>query len=156
MLSLYSEQALTTALLLLHLAAITWWDFRKMIIPNLLNLSLGLCGAAVSFFLLQGSPTLLLVGAGAAYLGFNLFAFLYGQLRGIKVLGGGDIKLITAATFWIGLTGLPWMILAAALSGLAFVAVKSIAGIPVSMEQRIAFGPHLALGLALTWVLRSS
>ncbi len=66
----------------------------------------------------------------------------YRQLRGRDGLGLGDAKLLAAAGAWLGVESLPWLLLIAALLGLAMALVR--AG-PLRAETAVPFGPPLAL-----------
>jgi leader peptidase (prepilin peptidase) / N-methyltransferase len=151
-----SSQYCATLVLVLHLATITWIDFRKFIIPNLLNLSLGICGLLTSQLVLHWSFWEVFVEAAAVYVVFFGIAEIYRYLRGNPGLGGGDIKFLFAATFWIGALAMPWLILVASISGLVAIILIQLAHQKIGLGQRIAFGPHLALGLLVTWLFRDT
>jgi leader peptidase (prepilin peptidase) / N-methyltransferase len=68
--------------------------------------------------------------------------------RGRPGIGMGDVKFLAAAATWTGLAGLPTLLLIASVSGLLFLIIRSFAGIPINTHTRLAFGPHLAGGLA--------
>jgi leader peptidase (prepilin peptidase) / N-methyltransferase len=145
---------ISVAILISHLALISWIDFRSHTIPNLANLSLACSGLVVSVVGHDSTPlkTLLAVGLTAAI--FLLFGMIYKALRKRLGFGGGDIKFLAAATAWTGLLGVPWMLLIASISGLAFCIFASLHGRAMKAYTRIAFGPHLSLGLLITWLLR--
>jgi prepilin peptidase CpaA len=71
-------------------------DFRRLAIPNWLTL--GLC-LAWPLYILQGSTLSGALGAlGCAVLVFAIGAVLFAR----GYVGGGDVKLLTAATLWAG------------------------------------------------------
>jgi len=87
-------------------------DIASMEIPDWISIALaalfplaalhaGLSGAAIAFHF--G------VGFIVFVIGFGLFA--------ANVLGGGDVKVIAAASIWTGLAGLPAFVLVMALAG---------------------------------------
>jgi prepilin peptidase CpaA len=92
--------------LLLHLAALAGFaglmlvaaieDFRRFIIPNALTLAL----CVLWPFYLVGTFSLLgtLAALGCAALVFVVGALCFSR----GYLGGGDVKLLTAATLWAG------------------------------------------------------
>lgn len=92
---------------------------------------------------------------GAALLGFltlyGLAAF-YRHFRNKDGLGLGDAKLLAAAGAWIGLDGLPSVLLIS--SGVAVVGVllAKLIGTNVTRETRIPFGPFMAFGLWIVWL----
>ncbi len=135
-----------TLLLLAILDAEHFWLPRVLTWPLL---ALGLLVSAT-----QGADRLVegLVGAAA---GFALFAGLnlvYRRLRGRDGLGGGDWRLLAAGGAWVGWTGLPSILLWAALGGLAAVLVKAAATRRLRADDRVPFGVFLAGGVWLTWI----
>jgi prepilin peptidase CpaA len=88
--------------LLVFPAALVWSavsDFLTMTIPN--RLSIGLAG---SFLVL--AP---LLGVPLSYMGFSLAAaaavfLVCFALFAANIMGGGDAKILTAASLWFGLT----------------------------------------------------
>jgi len=88
-------------------------DFRRLIIPN--GLIVGLCAlwplhVATAPMLTLGTAALaVLCAAGVFTAGALLFS------RGL--IGGGDVKLLTAATLWAGPAGTPTLLLLTALLG---------------------------------------
>jgi leader peptidase (prepilin peptidase)/N-methyltransferase len=92
-------------------------------------------------------------GAGlAAYAAFLLFARLHEKISGRPGLGGGDARLFGVAGLWLGFEGLPSCLLIAALSGLLAAALSWRGGMIAGRDDPLPFGPHLALGLWLTWM----
>jgi leader peptidase (prepilin peptidase) / N-methyltransferase len=77
---------------------------------------------------------------------------LYSALRGHEGLGQGDLKFAAAAALWIGLEGIPGLLLAAVVSALASLLILRAHGYDLHGKLAISFGPHLALGLWLIWV----
>jgi leader peptidase (prepilin peptidase) / N-methyltransferase len=129
------------------LAAIAVIDARHGIIPDWTTFALaatGLFRAAAT----SHSALPICLSAAAAFAMTHLAHELFRYWRGLSGLGMGDIKFIAAAVFWIGLTGLPNMILIAALSALTFLLLRASAGFMFTPKTRIAFGPHLTVGLA--------
>jgi leader peptidase (prepilin peptidase) / N-methyltransferase len=140
--------------LLIHTAWIAWVDFRKMIIPDRANLSLGLTGLIWIWCSNQSIPwqiTQMVFGG----LLFWLVRYFHMRLRQRLGLGLGDVKFAVGATAWVGLIGLPWLILIASISALATMIVFQLAGRNQTYETRIPFGPHLCTGLLATWLALS-
>lgn len=93
-------------------------DIYEFKIPNWLNLILicaypvaGIAVSAPMAVMLEG----LLLGGAVLVIGFTLFA--------LKVIGGGDAKLLAAAAPWIGLSALGEFLVLTAITGL-FLAVS--------------------------------
>ena len=78
---------------------------------------------------------------------------LFRSLRGREGLGDGDPILLAAGGAWVGWIGLPSVLLWASAAGLSFVAARLLVGGKVTGEDRLPFGPCLAVGIWLTWML---
>jgi len=88
-------------------------DFRRLVIPN--ALTLGLC---LLWPLHLATAPALTWASGCAALGCAAAVFLAGALlfaRGL--IGGGDVKLLAAATLWAGPAATPSLLLFTALLG---------------------------------------
>lgn len=132
-------------------AVIGWWllalaliDLRTWRLPDVLTLPLILAGVGLAALGLLPAAMLLssLVGAAAGFLVLAGIGWAYRQLRGRDGLGLGDAKLLAAAGAWLGVEALPWLLLFAALLGLAMALAR--AG-PLRPETAVPFGPPLAL-----------
>src|SRR5262249_13887449 len=100
--------------------AIALIDIRHGIIPDGLNLviaGLGFVKAAVAGGLGAGAETI--VGAIAVGAILCLLRRLYFAWRKIDGLGLGDVKLLAASTPWIGIAGIPMLLLIASLAALS-------------------------------------
>lgn len=126
------------------LPAIALVDLSFGIIPDELNIFLGLTGLALAF--LQGDLFLALM-TSAALLALGLaLAFGYSKWRGREMLGLGDVKFFAAAGLWLPPMLAPW-----------FLGVSGIFGVILGLLWRRAhpgnkefpFGPALCLALAL-------
>lgn len=142
--------ALLAAILIVLAAA----DIRHRILPNELNLMLGLAGlgqAAVA-----GKTVLVGAALGATVCGglLGALAFGYRRYRGVDGLGAGDLKLGIAGGLWTGWEQVPWMLSIAALSALLFLGARAL-GRTTQLEERIPFGPFLCTGILSSWLLAS-
>ncbi|SDT20923.1 prepilin peptidase [Bradyrhizobium canariense] len=142
-----------SAALVLLCGALALIDIRRGIIPDGLNLSiagLGLVKAVVTGGAMAG------IGAASegAVIGliFWLLRRLYFALRKIQGLGLGDVKFLAAATPWIGIAGIPMLLLIATLTALAAAGGLQLAGRDLTRQTSLPFGPFLAIGLLLTFV----
>ena len=127
------------------LVALAIIDFRTFILPDILTLPLIVVGLGFAYW--QGVIKFALIGAAIGYGGLVLLELLYKKLRGRDGLGRGDAKLLAAGGAWCGALGLPFIILIASASGLVHALLLS-----KSKAQELPFGPHLALGIFLTWL----
>jgi leader peptidase (prepilin peptidase)/N-methyltransferase len=140
-----------TALLGWQLILIAVVDAEHFWLPDALTLPLlstGLIAAALPNGNLPGS----IAGAVAGFAGLWLLAFFYRRVRGREGLGGGDPILLAAGGAWVGWTGLPSVLLWASAAALSLVVARLLTGRSVSGEDRLPFGPYLALGIWLTWL----
>jgi len=148
---------LITALLSVQLLLIAGIDARKMIIPDVLNLLLAVTGALIVAFQQPSWLGLRMFEAIVVMCALWGIARLYAQTRGQTGLGMGDVKFLGAVTLWVGLAGIPWLVLFASLTGLGAVLLQhAFAGSAVTRTTRLPFGPHLAAATLLTWVLQLS
>jgi leader peptidase (prepilin peptidase)/N-methyltransferase len=131
-------------------AALALTDIRRGIIPNGFNLSiagLGLLKAVVA----GGVMAALALGCEGLAVGliFWLLRRCYFAWRKTQGLGLGDVKLLAAAGTWIGIAGLPTLLLVATLAALAAAGGLQLAGRAMTRQSSLPFGPFLAIGLLL-------
>jgi leader peptidase (prepilin peptidase)/N-methyltransferase len=127
-------------------------DVRTYILPDALTLPL--LAAGLVFGALQQEALGHVAGAAAGWLVSFAVAMSYRYARGRDGLGGGDVKLFAAAGAWVGLSGLPTVMFYGAGTGLAVVLAGALAGRAISGTTRIPFGPFLAFGFFVTWLVR--
>ncbi len=72
-------------------------------------------------------------------------------MRGREGLGRGDAKLLAAGGAWLGWEALPWVVLLAAVLGLALALLQRARGMALTRETALPFGPSLALAI---WIVR--
>ena len=105
-------QALTLAVFTAVMLVAAFEDFRRLTIPNLLPVVL--C-ATWPFYFVAASPSLYdALGA----IGCALAVFLVGAVLFARGwFGGGDVKLLAAATLWAGAAGTPPLLMLTAIVG---------------------------------------
>ena len=145
--------AALTALLGWQLVLITVIDAEHFRLPDRLTLPLLATGGLAAVLLDHTAPLDAVIGAAAGFSGLWLLAFAYRRLRGRDGLGDGDPILLAAGGAWVGWIGLPSVLLWASAAGLSFVAARVLVGKRVSATDRMPFGPCLAVGIWLTWLL---
>ena len=139
--------------LLALLVGISAIDARFGIIPDSMTLWLAL-GGLLQLVLLDWQSAAMRI-AGSAFV-FTLAVGVraaYRAVRGYEGLGFGDVKFVTVGVIWIGLEGVPVLMLTAVASALVSLVIVRARGETISAVHPIAFGPHLALGLWLAWVI---
>ena len=145
--------AALTALLGWQLLLIAVIDAEHFCLPDQLTLPLLATGGLAAVLLDHTAPLDALVGAAAGFSALWLLAFLYRRLRGREGLGDGDPFLLAAGGAWVGWMGLPSVLLWASAAGLSLVMARVLVGKRVSASDRLPFGPCLAAGIWLTWLL---
>lgn len=142
---------LSFGLLCVLSAILAWIDIRDGIIPDWLNLAIA--GLGLVKVVLTSDPTagVAAVGEGAIIgTAFWLLRRLYFAVRGVQGLGLGDVKFLGAAGIWVGIAGIPFVLLVATMTALACVGVMQISGRALTAQTSLSFGPFLAAGLLLT------
>jgi leader peptidase (prepilin peptidase)/N-methyltransferase len=134
------------------LAGLAWIDARCQVLPDIVVLPLIPAGLAVTAVV--GAEALVdhAGGAMAGYAAFSAIATVYRRVRARDGLGGGDAKLLAAGGAWVSWSGLPSVVLVACLSALCALLIQSFGGRRPALDDRLAFGPHLALGLWIVWL----
>jgi leader peptidase (prepilin peptidase)/N-methyltransferase len=145
--------AVLTALLGWQLLLIAVIDGEHFSLPDALTLPLLATGGLAAALLDHTTLLDAVAGAAAGFAGLWLLAFAYRRLRGREGLGDGDPILLAAGGAWVGWIGLPSVLLWASAAGLSFVAARLLVGTPMSATDRMPFGPCLAAGIWLTWLL---
>jgi leader peptidase (prepilin peptidase) / N-methyltransferase len=139
-------------LLSLLSALLAWIDIRDGIIPDWMNLAIAGLGLA-NTIMIGGSPAgLEAIGEGVAIGAvFWLLRRLYFALRKVQGLGLGDVKFLAAAGLWVGIAGLPMLLLIATMTALGFAGIMQLAGRPLTARTSMSFGPFLAVGLLFAY-----
>lgn len=139
------------------LLAMALIDLDHMILPDSLTLPLLVLGLllALAMPILAKDwpgPGIGRAVAGAVVGGGGLWLVreVYWRLRGREGLGLGDVKLMAAAGAWLGPEPLTWVLLTAALAGLAFALRR---GLALRSTAAVPFGPSLALAFWVTVLL---
>jgi leader peptidase (prepilin peptidase)/N-methyltransferase len=135
--------------------ALALTDIRRGILPNGLNLSVAALGF-LKAVIAAGVVAAVEAGCEGAAIGliFWLLRRFYFRWRKTQGLGLGDVKFLAAAGLWIGIAGLPTLLLIATLAALAVAGSLQLAGRDVTRRSSLPFGPYLAIGLALTVILQ--
>jgi leader peptidase (prepilin peptidase)/N-methyltransferase len=135
-------------LLCLLSAVLGWIDIRHGIIPDWLNSTIAGLGLSKAL-IISGPPAGFEAACEGVAIGaiFWLLRRLYFTFRNIQGLGLGDVKLLAAAGIWVGIAGIPMLLLVAALTALACAGVMQLAGRQLTGQTSMSFGPFLAIGL---------
>jgi leader peptidase (prepilin peptidase)/N-methyltransferase len=139
-----------SAVLFGFLLAVALVDARTHRIPDALNAAMAASGLAAAAAI-GADLAAHAIGLVLGYAAFAGFAWAYRRVRGREGLGLGDAKFLAAAGAWLGWSGLPFVVLAAASLGLGFIAASAVAGRKMRGEDALPFGPFLACGVGLVW-----
>lgn len=127
-------------------------DWRHGWLPDILVLPLIPAGITVHALIRPETWPDHAIGAAAGFAGFAALAWAYKAIRGRDGLGLGDAKLLAAAGAWVSWTGLPSVVLLAALFGLVGTVIGRLAGREIGAATELPFGPPLALATWLVWL----
>ena len=137
------------------LIALSVIDLRTFRLPDALTLPLAVAGIASAWWL-GDEPVWRSVSAIAGYLALLAMIEAYRWWRGVDGMGLGDAKLMAAAGAWLGAQELPMTVLVACCSALLLTAATALVGDPTARHalwsRRLAFGPHIALGIWIVWL----
>lgn len=149
--------ALASAALGAMMAAITYSDVRRMLIPDALSLPAIVIGLSVAYVMPNGVSSLEAItqhalGAGCGAGLFYVLREAYHRVRGVEGLGMGDVKLAGAAGAWVGIADFPTVILLACATALAYVLILSFrTPQAVTRQTALPFGAFLAPSIWLAW-----
>jgi leader peptidase (prepilin peptidase)/N-methyltransferase len=134
------------------LAAVCAIDARYGIIPD--SLVIGLAMGGLIEIVVTGPPDRLqrLIEAGLFFVAAWLFREGYHRMRGFHGLGFGDVKFASASMLWIGIAATPRLLIMAVFSALMSLLILRADGHRMNGQQAISFGPHLAIGVWLSWI----
>lgn len=107
------------------LYCITVTDVRHYLVPDVLSLGLLWSGLVLSVCgLIPVSPFQAVTGCVLTYCLISAVQHGYRVIRGHEGLGSGDAKLFAAASVWVGLSQVPWLILFSAICGGVLYGIK--------------------------------
>jgi leader peptidase (prepilin peptidase)/N-methyltransferase len=141
-------------------AALGWWlllvaalDVEHQWLPDALTLPLIPLGLAAAWA--GWGPPLAdrAIGAAAGWAALAAIAFAYKGARGREGMGGGDPKLLGAIGAWTGWSALPFVLLGAALAGLAAALAMRARGMKVDAATRLPLGALMALAAWPAWLV---
>ena len=127
---------------------LAWIDIRYGIIPDWLNLTIAALGLSKAV-IIDGPAAGLEAACEGAAIGaiFWVLRWLYFAFRKVQGIGLGDVKFLAAAGIWVGVSGLPMLLLVATLAALVCAGIMQWAGRSLNSQTSMSFGPFLAIGL---------
>lgn len=150
------EHAAAGCILAFGLAWAAVIDSDRLILPDLLTLGLVVTGLmfALTGGVVAAQPYIF--GAIAGYVTLAGVAWLYRRLRKRNGLGLGDAKLLAAGGAWLGWAALPFIVLIASVVCLASLIALAIARHQKVTSGPVPFGPYLAAGIWIVWLVQLS
>jgi leader peptidase (prepilin peptidase) / N-methyltransferase len=145
-----------SVVLALALAALSAVDLREYRLPDVLTLPLIAFGVMATWWLGLASPGWAIASAVVGFALLAGIALLYSRVRGREGLGLGDAKLFAASGAWLGLEGLPAVLLVACGAAIVALLVMAMRSQPLLATTRIPFGPFLAFGTWVVWLYGAS
>lgn len=143
-----------TVILGFALALLSAIDLETQRLPDVITLPLLVLGLAVATAVDFDLWALgwRIASAAFGYLVMWGVARGYLAMRGRHGLGLGDAKLMAAGGAWLGIEGLPTVLLIATFSALLVVAGAHVRGREITRETALPFGPFLAIGIWIVWL----
>lgn len=152
----YFIYSLLTTILGISLIYISIVDCRRYIIPDTVSMPLAVSGLLLNF-VLNNSVLPYLSGALIGYAVFWLIIVSRTRLGLHPGMGFGDAKLLAAGGAWCGVLALPVIVALASLSALIYAVIRQlIRRRRLRWKSRVPFGPFLALGIFVAWLMALS
>ena len=146
------EFGVLSGFLALILIALSVIDLDIYRLPDILTLPLLAIGLIFAGPLSFESVTWRALSGLVVFFTFFALAEIYFRWRGRAGLGQGDVKLLAAASTWLGVEQLPLVMLLASSSCLSAVAVRGLINQTIDLQARIPFGPFIAAAFWTMWV----
>ena len=127
-------------------------DSHKLYIPDRVSIGLFPLGLLATWYFDPAAVWVHALGGLAAGLFLVGCDLAYRRLRGRSGIGMGDAKLFASAGAWVGPAALPGVLLIGCLSAIATLLARRMGGDSRALSRRLAFGPHLSLGLWAVWL----
>lgn len=138
-------------------------DLACRLLPDRLTICLVITGLMFHFLVPAIHPIDALIGASLGYGALWLLALAFRRTRGIDPIGRGDFAMTAGLGAWLGWQTLPLMLAIASGAALIAIAVNRLfiasaaispsAGSSGFFETQAAFGPALAAGGVLAWMI---
>ncbi|MFN3214692.1 MAG: prepilin peptidase [Henriciella sp.] len=142
-------QLIASAVLASGLLTLSYIDLRSGLLLDVLTLPLMALG--IGYSASQGDWFLSLAGAVVGYAMIAGLAAYWRASRGYEGIGLGDAKLLAACGAWIGVAGLPILLLIASSLGILAALIVSKKTHSAGERLAIPFGPFLAIGGWAGW-----
>jgi leader peptidase (prepilin peptidase)/N-methyltransferase len=132
------------------LALLTTIDIKHMILPHIITIPMTIL-ALVLHPLMGGHIFMPALGAIIGFILFFLIFYISYKAKGTPSMGFGDVILLTMLGAWLGIAGLPLVLIYASTFALTFVLLKTIYKKGFN-NTPFPYGPFLCLGGWLTFL----
>lgn len=136
---------LTSLLILYTGLPLSIIDFNYRILPNKIVIFLAIAGSVLSFLNPLSDFWMNFISGLLSLFFFYTLTALYYKFKKIEGLGMGDVKLISALGFTLGLHGLVYTLLFASCLGLCYGVILAYKEKTAILKTAIPFGPFLCL-----------
>lgn len=136
------------AVLALSLIWLSVTDLEDQIIPDLAVLAVATWGVATRDPILSGELLVDLCAATAVLAVLWGIGEIYWHKKGQEALGFGDAKLLAASVLCVGWANTMWVIVIAALGGIALILLGKL--FSAQNQHGISFGPFIGYALFMT------
>jgi leader peptidase (prepilin peptidase)/N-methyltransferase len=133
---------------------LSWYDLRYHRIADAHSLAVLVIALMTLLADPVQSPFNMALGVGTGGLSLEVLRRAYRRIRGKDGLGFGDVKFLAASGAWVGPFGIPYLVLLASISGLVSAVGFNLFRGRTSLSDRLAFGPHLTVGLLICVALQ--
>ena len=120
-------------------------DFHTKLLPDNITLPLIWLGLLFNLFNTYTSLQSAVIGAIAGYLSLWSIYHLFRLITGKEGMGYGDFKLLAMLGAWLGWESLFMIVMISSVAG-SVVGIAMIALKQHELNQKMSFGPYLALG----------
>lgn len=118
-------------------------DIKHMILPDSLNIILFILGL-IAHTAIYGNFAFSILGALFAFALFFFIFYITYKIKGEPSMGFGDVKFITALGAWVGLLGVPLILIWASFLAGIYIVLKTILQKHYN-NVPFAYGPFLAV-----------
>lgn len=126
-------------------------DAKHLIIPDCINYFLLWLGVLIQSHTHPNHLQSVILGVVITYISIQSVHALYFAVRKKIGIGGGDVKMLSMLSVWMGYTAIPLVVFLSCISAIAYILFqKYFRG---KNKQHTAFGPHIAFVSALIIVL---
>lgn len=142
-------QALTAYIFSMIILSLSAIDFKYLLLPDTLTLSLLWLGLLVNLQSTFANTQAAILGAVLGYGGLRFIAEIFSLITKKEGLGLGDCKLLAALGAWLGWQLLPFIVFGSAILGL-LAGGSLILFRRHTFKQALPYGPYLA---AMGWLM---